>query len=229
MMVSLSYPANGTHGLLPRVRLWVAEDFIPEEKEDTENVAEEYLKELIDRSMIQITERYLDKVKTCRSHDLIRELAIKKDMWDAFDARNLIDLQELEIREIPYTNMNFILQLEGKIDILPRSSDEFPPNLSVLVLYGLLLKEDSIPILEMLSSLTILHLGNDSFSGKKMVFSMAGFPQLQVLRLSWLRLLETLVVESEAMPRLKYFSIEDCNNQLMVPERLRMLPLPLEW
>ncbi|ESR36828.1 hypothetical protein CICLE_v10029714mg [Citrus x clementina] len=81
----------------------------------------------------------------------------------------------------------------------------------------------------MLSSLTILHLGNDSFSGKKMVFSMAGFPQLQVLRLSWLRLLETLVVESEAMPRLKYFSIEDCNNQLMVPERLRMLPLPLEW
>ncbi|KAK9177317.1 hypothetical protein WN944_029338 [Citrus x changshan-huyou] len=150
-------------------------------------------------------------------------------MWDAFDARNLIDLQELEIREIPYTNMNFILQLEGKINILPRSSDEFPPNLSVLVLYGSLLKEDSIPILEMLSSLTILHLGNDSFSGKKMVFSMAGFPQLQVLRLSWLRLLETLVVESEAMPRLKYFSIEDCNNQWMVPERLRMLPLPQEW
>ncbi|GAY65358.1 hypothetical protein CUMW_240490 [Citrus unshiu] len=180
--------------------------------------------------------------------------------WDAVDARNLINLQELEIREIPYTNMNFILQvnslrsltlqtdtafntllplsrcpnliklkLEGKINILPRSSDEFPPNLSVLVLYGSLLKEDSIPILEMLPSLTILHLGNDSFSGKKMVFSMAGFPQLQVLRLSWLRLLETLVVESGAMPRLKYFSIEDCNNQLMVPERLRMLPLPQEF
>ena len=93
--------------------MWVAEDFIPEEKEDTENVAEEYLKELIDRSMIQITERYLDKVKTCRSHDLIRKLAIKKDMWDAFDARNLIDLQELEIREIPYTNMNFILQVNS--------------------------------------------------------------------------------------------------------------------
>lgn len=418
------------------IRLWIAEGFIPEEEQDMENVAEEYLKELIDRSMIQIAERYLDKVKTCRIHDLIRELAIKKaralefldvydgkvnlsysstswtrrqvipsgnmkyvslvhfyprlrsllffnpdresitikhlqticsrlrflrvldledtriehsgkvlrlpdsigklihlryfgfkcsslvefprsignlrclktmvasgnscwklpfqirklhqlrhliarplgplqvstltslqtlkyvnfQQWDAVDARNLINLQELEIREIPYTNMNFILQvnslrsltlqtdtafntllplsrcpnliklkLEGKINILPRSSDEFPPNLSVLVLYGSFLKEDSIPILEMLPSLTILHLGNDSFSGKKMVFSMAGFPQLQVLRLSWLRLLETLVVESGAMPRLKYFSIEDCNNQLMVPERLRMLPLPQEW
>lgn len=418
------------------IRLWIAEGFIPQEEEDMENVAEEYLKELIDRSMIQIAERYLDKVKTCRIHDLIRELAIKKakalefldvydgkvnlsysctsltrrqvipsgnmkfvsslhfyprlrsllffnpdresinikhlqticsrlgflrlldledtriehsgkvlrlpdsigklihlrylgfkcntlvefppsvgnlrclksmvatgkscwklpsqisklhqlrhliarphghlqvstltslqtlkyvnfQQWDAVDTRNLINLQELEIREIPYTNMNFILQvkslrsltlqtdtafntllplsrcrnliklkLEGKINILPRSSDEFPPNLSILVLYGSLLKEDSIPILEMLPSLTILHLGNDSFSGKKMVFSEEGFPQLQVLRLSWLRLLETLVLESGAMPRLKYFSIEDCNNHLIVPERLRMLPLPQEW
>ncbi|KAJ4716723.1 Disease resistance protein [Melia azedarach] len=421
------------------IQLWIAEGFIPQGEEEMEDVAEEYLKELIDRSMIQIAERYLDRVKTCRIHDLLRELAIKKakaldfldiyhekinlcqsstslirrqvvasgnkryvssehinpqlrsllffnpdleslnvkhlkilcsrlrflrvlkledtriersgpsgkvvrlpnligklihlryfgckssslvefppsignirnlktlvatgnsrlklpaqicklhqlrhliacphgplqistltslqtlkcvnfQQWVEIDSTNLTNLRELEIREIPYTNMDFILhlrnlrsltlqtnigfnallplsqflhliklKLDGKIENLPGIIDGFPPNLYILILYGSFLKEESIPALEQLSSLTILELGSDSFCGNKMVFSGKCFSHLQVLRLSWLRLLETLEVESGAMPRLKYFSIQDCHNVLMIPERLRMLPLPQEW
>ncbi|XP_031260006.1 putative disease resistance RPP13-like protein 2 [Pistacia vera] len=180
--------------------------------------------------------------------------------WVEIDAANLINLRELEIREIPYADMKSIwqlkrlqsltlqtktsfvnlhllsqcqhlikLKLEGKIDDLPGNRDEFPPNLTILILYGSALKEDPMPILEHLPSLSILDMGKNSFLGYKMVFSETGFSQLQVLRISWLWLLETLEVESGAMPRLKHFSVEDCKNLTTVPERLRMLPLPQEW
>ncbi|XAR68249.1 hypothetical protein NMG60_11003318 [Bertholletia excelsa] len=60
------------------IRLWVAEGFIIERKGLTiEEVAEEYLGELILRSMIQVTETNDGgRVKTCRVHDVMRELAV---------------------------------------------------------------------------------------------------------------------------------------------------------
>ncbi|KAA8524876.1 hypothetical protein F0562_011299 [Nyssa sinensis] len=60
------------------IRLWVAEGFIAERKGMTmEEVAEDYLTELIFRSMIQATETNdAGRVKTCRVHDVMRELAM---------------------------------------------------------------------------------------------------------------------------------------------------------
>ena len=73
------------------IRLWVAEGFVKERKGNTmEEVAEEHLTDLILRSMIQVTEtNAAGRVKTCRVHDVMRELAMtiseKENFCTAYD------------------------------------------------------------------------------------------------------------------------------------------------
>ncbi|XP_044428827.1 disease resistance protein RPM1 [Triticum aestivum] len=60
------------------VRLWIAEGFIDGRGDSTlEEVAEGYLKELIDRNMLQLVERNnFGRMKRFRMHDILRELAV---------------------------------------------------------------------------------------------------------------------------------------------------------
>ncbi|KAF8410910.1 hypothetical protein HHK36_003447 [Tetracentron sinense] len=60
--------------------LWIAEGFVQQRDEESmEDVAEDLLEELIDRSMIQVAEKRFDGgIKTCRIHDLLRDLAISE-------------------------------------------------------------------------------------------------------------------------------------------------------
>ena len=63
------------------IRMWVAEGFVQARGEETveEDVGEDYLEELIHRSMIQVVKREWDgRVESCRMHDLLRDLAISK-------------------------------------------------------------------------------------------------------------------------------------------------------
>ncbi|XP_043720554.1 putative disease resistance RPP13-like protein 3 [Telopea speciosissima] len=74
---------------IPRYKLiwlWVAEGFIqPRGRLTMEDVAEDYLEELIQRSMIQATGRSYDgRVTTCRIHDLVRDLAISEAKQERF-------------------------------------------------------------------------------------------------------------------------------------------------
>uniref|UniRef100_J3MQG2 NB-ARC domain-containing protein n=1 Tax=Oryza brachyantha TaxID=4533 RepID=J3MQG2_ORYBR len=68
------------------VRLWVAEDLIkPEKRRTVEEIAEEYLNELIDRCMLQVVERkHFRKVKEFQMHDIVRELAISISEKETF-------------------------------------------------------------------------------------------------------------------------------------------------
>ncbi|XP_058766129.1 disease resistance protein RPM1-like [Vicia villosa] len=61
-------------------RQWIAEGFVKsEERRTPELVAEEYLSELIHRSLVQVSNvGFEGKVKTCRVHDLLREVIIRK-------------------------------------------------------------------------------------------------------------------------------------------------------
>ncbi|XP_026657006.2 disease resistance protein RPM1-like [Phoenix dactylifera] len=76
------------------MRLWVAEGFVEERGSSTiEEVAEDYLKELIHRCMLQVVERnQFGRIKHCRMHDLVRELAVPLSKKENFSAV-LDDLQ----------------------------------------------------------------------------------------------------------------------------------------
>ncbi|XP_057501932.1 disease resistance protein RPP13-like [Actinidia eriantha] len=58
-------------------RLWMAEGFIKLDKE-SEEMATECLKELCDRSLLQVAEKTWRRIISCRIHDLLRDFAIEK-------------------------------------------------------------------------------------------------------------------------------------------------------
>jgi len=68
------------------IRLWIVERFVEEKQGFTmEEVAEEYLNELVNRSLIQVVEKnYFNRVKTCRVHDLMREIIQMKSREESF-------------------------------------------------------------------------------------------------------------------------------------------------
>ncbi|KAI3451636.1 hypothetical protein Pfo_008301 [Paulownia fortunei] len=61
------------------MRVWIAEGFIrKEQRKSSESVAEEYLMELIDKSLVIVAQRRSDGgVKACVVHDLLRELCLR--------------------------------------------------------------------------------------------------------------------------------------------------------
>ncbi|CAL5416999.1 unnamed protein product [Camellia sinensis] len=60
------------------IRLWIAEDFIEKQNGKTsEEVAEEYLTELIHRRLVQVsTTKFDGRVKECRVHDVVHEIIL---------------------------------------------------------------------------------------------------------------------------------------------------------
>ncbi|XP_078174135.1 disease resistance protein RPP13-like [Carex rostrata] len=67
-------------------RLWVAEGFVPaEESRILEDTAESFLEDLVQRSLVQVSERSLTgSITHCRIHGLIRELVIQMAKEDNF-------------------------------------------------------------------------------------------------------------------------------------------------
>ncbi|KAL8504231.1 hypothetical protein ACS0TY_022822 [Phlomoides rotata] len=68
-------------------RLWVAEGFIRKEKDKSaENIAGEYLMELINKNLVMIAKRRIDGrgAKSCVVHDLLRDLCLKKSKEESF-------------------------------------------------------------------------------------------------------------------------------------------------
>lgn len=68
------------------ILLWIAEGFVqPRGQEQPEDVAEDYLEELVGRSMVQVAKRESNgRIKACRVHDLLRELSVSKAKEDQF-------------------------------------------------------------------------------------------------------------------------------------------------
>ncbi|KAI9181699.1 hypothetical protein LWI28_017641 [Acer negundo] len=54
---------------------------------------------------------------------------------------------------------------------------------------------------------------------RNLAFSTERFSQHQILRISWLHNFQQLEMKQEAMPRLKIFSIEDCNTLYWIPSQ----------
>lgn len=72
------FPEDYTINVEKLIRLWVAEGFIVQGEEVMEDVAEEYLTELIHRNMVQQVGKSLGKATSCKLHDILRDLALQK-------------------------------------------------------------------------------------------------------------------------------------------------------
>ncbi|XP_059436077.1 putative disease resistance RPP13-like protein 3 [Corylus avellana] len=80
------YPEDFGIPVRQLIQLWTAEGFIQHTgNRSIEDVAEDYLEELIDRSLIQVGSRATDGgLKRCRIHDLLRDLCISESKEDKF-------------------------------------------------------------------------------------------------------------------------------------------------
>ncbi|KAJ3700827.1 hypothetical protein LUZ61_004532 [Rhynchospora tenuis] len=67
-------------------RMWISEGFIPHEENRTlDDTAENFLEELVQRNMVQVSRRNWDgSILHCRIHDVLHSLAIKKAKEDNF-------------------------------------------------------------------------------------------------------------------------------------------------
>ncbi|KAL0437052.1 UNVERIFIED_CONTAM: putative late blight resistance proteinR1A-4 [Sesamum radiatum] len=74
------FPEDSEIFVTQLIKLWIAEGFVksPTPK-SLEEVAEDYLKDLVNRSLIQVHKRnHTGEIKTCTIHDMWRELCMRK-------------------------------------------------------------------------------------------------------------------------------------------------------
>ncbi|PON33474.1 NB-ARC domain, LRR domain containing protein [Parasponia andersonii] len=98
-----SFPEDSEISKRKLIRLWIAEGFVPtvgnEDMEGItmEDIAEQFLGELIDRCMVQVSKKdHTGKgVKTCRLHDIMRDFCISKAKKENFF--EMMQLQEMNM------------------------------------------------------------------------------------------------------------------------------------
>ncbi|KAK4437200.1 putative late blight resistance proteinR1A-10 [Sesamum alatum] len=68
------------------IRLWAAEGFLkPDASKSLEDLAEEYLDDLIERNLILVSKRSANgKIRTCNIHDLLRNLCLRNSQKENF-------------------------------------------------------------------------------------------------------------------------------------------------
>ncbi|KAJ4782836.1 Disease resistance protein RPP8 [Rhynchospora pubera] len=140
------YPEDHKIKVKDLIRMWVSEGFIPEKNGTTmEETAEDYLGELVQRSMIQVVERHLNgSIKYCRIHDLLRDLAIEK-------AKEINFLQIISNQGDACCNSSTTVRRAAlhcyREDIMPYTG----PNLRSLVVFG-----NDTPVIDNFKNLKIL-------------------------------------------------------------------------
>ena len=114
------------------------------------------------------------------------------------------------------------LYLFGRLEISPSIISELPKSLSDLTLSASRLTNDPIPALGKLPNLKSLCFYSGSYEGREMVCSSGRFPQLLVLKLWKLEMLEELRVEVGTMQNLRELDIRACK-KLTFPTGLKHL------
>ncbi|XP_027068395.1 putative late blight resistance protein homolog R1A-3 [Coffea arabica] len=88
------------------IRFWIAEGFIPETNKGSEEVAENFLMDLIDRSLVIISKRRSNgKVRACRLHDLVLDFC--KSQTEDENFFQLITRSDNPYASFPNTDYGF--------------------------------------------------------------------------------------------------------------------------
>ncbi|KAJ9678203.1 hypothetical protein PVL29_022942 [Vitis rotundifolia] len=133
------------------IRLWVAEGFVQKRgKETLEDIAEDYLCELIQRSMIQVADTRVDgRVRSCRIHDLLRDLAISEAKEE-----KLFEVDEnIDVDVLPTSVRRLISNINQTISLHLQNS-----NLRSLILNRPLTDEEGVFLHKYPKLLRVLHV-----------------------------------------------------------------------
>ncbi|KAJ4821433.1 Nbs-lrr resistance protein [Rhynchospora pubera] len=183
-MYFAAYPEDYKIDVGPLLRMWIAEGFVPQEENKTlEDTAHNFLEDLAQRSMIQVTDRDFDgSIASCRIHDVLRDLAIQKAKENNF----LMTSSKIDgIHNCSQTRrlaINYSCDILIKeIELLGQSIASATPNLRSLLCSA------DVPNFSELRYLKVLNSGYDNrYKSKK-------FGELSQLRYVQVR----LKVESE--------------------------------
>ncbi|KAF7846777.1 hypothetical protein BT93_L3765 [Corymbia citriodora subsp. variegata] len=127
------------------LQMWIAEGFMLNDKErdiPVEDVAEQYLTELVNRGMVQVRSNLSGKVKTCHLHNLIRELCISKATQESF--LSILNIQqdnetEDSFRELACKtrrlSLNMCVSVEGNMTPSIKMG-RTTPHLRTLMFFG---------------------------------------------------------------------------------------------
>ena len=101
------------------MRQWITAGFVKKKGNQTlEEVAEEYLIELVNRSLLQVVERnYNGRLKCCRMHDVIRLVALNKVDEECFgkvyDGKGEFSIEHIRRISIQSRNLDKISPLNA--------------------------------------------------------------------------------------------------------------------
>ncbi|MED6184758.1 hypothetical protein PIB30_117991 [Stylosanthes scabra] len=125
------------------------------------------------------------------------------------------------------------MYLLGELHLLGESDTPlirtFPPSLVELTLSHSKLQDDPLQIVKDLPNLRSLSLLAESYTGKEFVCKSSCFPQLRILKLWGLKLLEDWSIEQEALPCLEQLEIRSCESLKMVPDGLQYVSTLIEF
>ncbi|KAL2517761.1 putative disease resistance RPP13-like protein 3 [Abeliophyllum distichum] len=123
------------------VRLWIAEGFIQQkEGMSLEDIAEEYLDDLVNRNLVMVGERRSNgKVKTCHVHDMLHVFCKNQAAEENF-------FQEIKrFDQVTYSSSNPALEMV--LEAKPISFTRFPTDLAQLVHLRYLVLSSNVKIL----------------------------------------------------------------------------------
>ncbi|XP_058114376.1 disease resistance protein RPP8-like [Magnolia sinica] len=211
------------------IQLWAAEGFLQQRGNETaEKVGQDFLNELIQRSIIQLAKRSSNGgIKSCRIHDLMRDLSISKAKEGMFiqvhhgnsndpasRARRLVihhnALSECTSLNSSTSHCRSVLIHNQGYDMLESKQDKLLyKGFKLLRVLDL----DVEPVTD-----TLL---KDSYVGVKMACASKGFPRLESLHLEKLGNLTWWTVEKGALPSLLHLQINSYHQLRMLPEGLQ--------
>ncbi|CAA6670776.1 unnamed protein product [Spirodela intermedia] len=176
-------------------------------------------------SLTSLRELELTDIKDCHVDALSSSLPKLSGLKKLF-------LEGMSIPDCLWTSTSFssleVLWLSGPVRRPQQPSsdgDHWPPNLTELILLNTRLDGDLIAALVNLPELSYLCIGDGAYTGKEMICSRGGFPQLQFLLLSMNELersnLKRWVAEAGTMLRLRSLKIYGCRKLALLPEGLQ--------
>ncbi|KAJ4821428.1 Nbs-lrr resistance protein [Rhynchospora pubera] len=142
------------------LRIWIAEGFIPQEENKTlEDTAENFLEDLAQRSMIQVTHRdFHGSIASCRIHDVLRDLAIQKAKENNFlmTSSKIDDIHNCsQTRRLAF-NYDWGIRMEES-ELLGQSIASATPNLRSLLCSANVPKFSKLGYLKVVNSFGIRH------------------------------------------------------------------------